>query len=107
MNPRTTENGAREESACGNFKLHVFLELRRLYPSSTYKGDCEKEGDRIFIRIHCESARENGYKLKEGEIQTGYKEEGFYHKGSEAKGAWKGEDAPSLQTPISPRLDGL
>jgi len=51
----------------------------------------------------------NGFKLKQERfIRTGYKEEGFYSKGSEAlpQAAQRGAGAPSLET-AKVRLDGL
>ena len=42
------------------------------------KGDCKKEGDRLFSRVFCDTTRRNG------EIQTGYKKEVFYSKGGKA-----------------------
>ena len=47
------------------------LEQRRFWgdliiASQYLKGDCKKEGDRLFSRVYCDRTRENGFKLKEG-----------------------------------------
>ena len=66
-------------------ELRLFsLEKRRLQgdPRAAFqylKGDCKKEGDRLFSRVFCDTTRRNG------EIQTGYKKEVFfYNKDGEA-----------------------
>jgi len=35
------------------------------------KGDCKKEGDRLFSRTCCDRTRGHGFKLKEGRLRLG------------------------------------
>jgi len=83
-------------------KLGLFsLEKRRLqgdlraacqYLKRAYK----KDGDKLFSKTCCDRTRGNGFKLREGRIQTGYKEEIFYHEGGEtlAQVAQRGGGCP-------------
>ena len=60
------------------------------------KGDCQKGGDRLVSRVCCDRTWGNGFKLKGGDIQIGYKEGGVYNQGGEAltQGAQRGRGCP-------------
>ena len=48
------------------------------------KGDCKKEGDRLFSKICCDRIKGNDFKLKEGRFKLDIREKFFYDKGGEA-----------------------
>jgi len=69
------------------------------------KGDCKREGDRLFSDVCCDSARGNGVKLKAGRFRLDISKKLFtvrvvrhWHSGEEV-------DASSLEA-FEVRLDG-
>ena len=71
------------------------------------KGDCKKEGDRLFSTVYCGRTKGNGFKLEQGRFRLDIRKKFFIIR---VVRQWhrlprKVVEAPSLQIP-SVRLDG-
>ena len=64
------------------------------------KGDCKKEGDRVFGRIYCDRTRRNSFKLEEGSFRLDIKKKSFTVRAVEHWTVLPRDvvDAPSLET---------
>ena len=66
------------------------------------KGDCRKEGDRLFGRITCDRTRGNDCKLKEERFRQDIRKKSYYDKSCEAQvlAAQRGGGCQSFESQI-------
>ena len=84
MEYHSYEDRLRELGLFSLEKRSLWGDLRAAFQHIRGRRGYKKEGDSLFRRVCCDRTRGKWLQTKRGEIQTGYKEEGFHNKGEDA-----------------------